>query len=77
MAHFFNAIRSALFVLFMAITVIPWALAVLVVSIFAKGNVVYWMCVGWLHHRDLGREGDLRRARAVARHREPARLRRS
>jgi 1-acyl-sn-glycerol-3-phosphate acyltransferase len=43
-----NAVRSAIFVLFMAITVIPWALSVLVVSIFAKGNVVYWMCVGWL-----------------------------
>ena len=43
-----NAVRSALFVLFLAVTVIPWALAVLVVSIFARGNVVYWMCVGWL-----------------------------
>ena len=48
MGMFFNAVRSVLFVLFMAVTVIPWALAVLVVSIFAKGNVVYWMCVGWL-----------------------------
>jgi 1-acyl-sn-glycerol-3-phosphate acyltransferase len=48
MGAFFNPIRSALFVLFMAVTVIPWALAVLVVSIFARGNVVYWMCVGWL-----------------------------
>ena len=48
MGHFFSAVRSALFVLFMAVTVIPWALSVLVVSIFAKGNVVYWMCVGWL-----------------------------
>mgnify|MGYP001102526852 CR=1 FL=1 len=48
MRHALNAVRSALFVLFMAVTVIPWALAVLVVSIFAKGNVVYWMCVGWL-----------------------------
>ena len=48
MASFFHAVRSALFVLFMAITVIPWALAVLVVSIFVRGNVVYWMCVGWL-----------------------------
>ena len=42
------ALRSALFVLFMAITVVPWALSVVVVSIFARGNVVYWMCVGWL-----------------------------
>jgi 1-acyl-sn-glycerol-3-phosphate acyltransferase len=42
------ALRSALFVLFMIVTVIPWALAVLVVSIFARGDTVYWLCVGWL-----------------------------
>ena len=48
MAQVFNALRSALFVLFMAVTVVPWALAVLLVSIVATGNVVYWMCVGWL-----------------------------
>src|ERR1700712_420042 len=48
MGMFFNAIRSAIFVLFMAVTVVPWALSVLVVSVFARGNVVYWMCVGWL-----------------------------
>jgi len=48
MGKLLNAVRSALFVLFLAVTVIPWALAVLVVSIFARGNVVYWMCVGWL-----------------------------
>ena len=44
----FNAVRSAIFVLFMAVTVVPWALAVVLVSIFARGNVVYRMCVGWL-----------------------------
>lgn len=48
MAMAFYAIRSALFLLFMAITVVPWALSVVVVSIFARGNLVYWMCVGWL-----------------------------
>ena len=48
MGAILNPIRSLLFVLFMTITVIPWALAVLVVSIFTRGNVVYWMCVGWL-----------------------------
>ena len=48
MGAFFNPIRSALFVLFMAITVVPWALAVLLVSIFVRGDFVYWMCVGWL-----------------------------
>ena len=48
MFTFFCAVRSALFVLFMAVTVIPWALAVLVVSVFARGNTVYKLCVGWL-----------------------------
>ncbi|MEO8806577.1 MAG: lysophospholipid acyltransferase family protein [Burkholderiaceae bacterium] len=48
MATYFYALRSALFVLFMAVTVVPWALAVLVVSIFARGNTVYRLCVSWL-----------------------------
>jgi D-glycero-D-manno-heptose 1,7-bisphosphate phosphatase len=48
LTHALNAVRSGLFVLFMVVTVIPWALAVLLVSVFARGNVVYWMCVGWL-----------------------------
>jgi 1-acyl-sn-glycerol-3-phosphate acyltransferase len=41
-------VRSFLFVLFMVVTVIPWATAVVIVSIFARGNTVYWLCVGWL-----------------------------
>ena len=40
--------RSLLFVLFLIGTVIPWALTVVVVSIFVRGNPVYWLCVGWL-----------------------------
>ena len=44
----FWSIRSFLFVLWMAITVVPWATAVLIVSIFVRGNPVYWLCVGWL-----------------------------
>ena len=48
MGAFLNPIRSVLFVLFMAATVVPWALAVLLVSIFMRGDTVYWMCVGWL-----------------------------
>ena len=48
MASLLNGVRSALFVLFMAVTVVPWALLVLIVSIFASGNTVYWLCVGWL-----------------------------
>ena len=48
MRNFFPAIRSLLFVLFLAVSVVPWALAVLVVSMFTRGNTVYWLCVGWL-----------------------------
>ncbi len=43
-----NALRSLLFVIWLAITVVPWALAVLVASIFVRGNRLYWMCAGWL-----------------------------
>jgi 1-acyl-sn-glycerol-3-phosphate acyltransferase len=42
------ALRSLIFVLFLAVTVVPWALAVLVLSIFTQGPRVYWACVGWL-----------------------------
>ncbi|MEJ6003949.1 lysophospholipid acyltransferase family protein [Paucibacter sp. AS339] len=42
------AVRSLLFVLFLIVTVIPWALAVLLISVFAKGDKVYWSCAGWL-----------------------------
>ena len=43
-----GAVRSALFVLFMAATVVPWALAVVICSAFLSGDKVYRMCVGWL-----------------------------
>ncbi len=48
MAALWHGARSVLFVLFMIVTVIPWALAVVLVSIFARGPVIYTMCVGWL-----------------------------
>jgi 1-acyl-sn-glycerol-3-phosphate acyltransferase len=41
-------LRSALFVLFLAVTVVPWALAVLVFSLFGSPTAIYWMCAGWL-----------------------------
>ena len=44
----FYALRSALFVLFMIATVVPWGTAVVVMSIFVRGSAVYWTCVGWL-----------------------------
>lgn len=34
--------------LWMAVTVVPWALAVLVASLFLSSDRVYWMCAGWL-----------------------------
>ena len=42
------AIRSFLFVLFLVITVVPWALAVVFASIFVRGTPIYWACAGWL-----------------------------
>jgi 1-acyl-sn-glycerol-3-phosphate acyltransferase len=42
------ALRSLLFTLWMATTVVPWAIAVLVYSIFVRGAPIYWLCAGWL-----------------------------
>ncbi len=50
LAHAFHALRSALFVLFLGVTVVPWALAVMLLSIFVRGNAVYWLCAGWLRN---------------------------
>ena len=41
-------IRSVLHLIWMALTVIPWALAVLVFSLFGTSTQIYWMCAGWL-----------------------------
>ena len=49
-----SALRSALFVLWLIVTVVPWALAVLLLSIFVRGDPVYWACVGWLRAAILG-----------------------
>jgi len=43
-----SVLRSAVLVLVLTATVIPWALAVLAISVFARGDRVYWACVGWL-----------------------------
>jgi 1-acyl-sn-glycerol-3-phosphate acyltransferase len=42
------ALRSALFVVFLAVTVVPWALVVLVMSLFVSSSTMYWGCAGWL-----------------------------
>jgi 1-acyl-sn-glycerol-3-phosphate acyltransferase len=34
--------------LWMCVTVVPWALVVIVTSLFLSPSRVYWMCAGWL-----------------------------
>jgi 1-acyl-sn-glycerol-3-phosphate acyltransferase len=43
-----SLIRSVLHLLFMGVTVVPWALAVLLAAPFLNSTRIYWMCVGWL-----------------------------
>ncbi len=43
-----NFIRSLLHLLFMVVTVVPWALAVVIAAPFMDSTRVYWMCAGWL-----------------------------
>ena len=43
-----NLIRSIVHMLWMAITVVPWAIAVLIFSLFGSSTQVYWLCAGWL-----------------------------
>jgi len=48
MSKFIAALRSALFVLWMAVTVIPWAVFSLVASIFIRGTPLFWFTTFWL-----------------------------
>ena len=41
-------LRSTLFVLWMVLTVVPFALAALALSLFVRGDPVYWVCIAWL-----------------------------
>ncbi|HEX7383194.1 MAG TPA: lysophospholipid acyltransferase family protein [Burkholderiaceae bacterium] len=41
-------LRSALFVAWMALTVVPFALAAMALSVFVRGDPVYRVCVAWL-----------------------------
>ena len=43
-----SAVRSLLFIVWLGLTVVPWALAVLLASIFLRGDPLYWMCANWL-----------------------------
>ncbi|MBL0917328.1 MAG: 1-acyl-sn-glycerol-3-phosphate acyltransferase [Hydrogenophaga sp.] len=41
-------LRSLLHIVVMVVTVIPWGLAVVLVSPFVSSTALYWMCAGWL-----------------------------
>jgi 1-acyl-sn-glycerol-3-phosphate acyltransferase len=43
-----HAVRSAIFVLWMAITVVPYGISVLIVSLFIRGHRLYWYTMVWL-----------------------------
>ena len=43
-----NLIRSWLHLIFMGVTVVPWALTALLASVFVSRTRMYWLCVGWL-----------------------------
>jgi 1-acyl-sn-glycerol-3-phosphate acyltransferase len=48
MSSAFYALRSALYLLFLVVTVIPFGTAVMVIALFTRGNLVYRTCVAWL-----------------------------
>jgi 1-acyl-sn-glycerol-3-phosphate acyltransferase len=48
MAYIFAFIRSLIHMLWMMLTVIPWAIFVIIASIFVSPTRMYWMCAGWL-----------------------------
>jgi len=54
MSKMIAALRSLLFVLWMAVTVIPWAVFSLVASIFLRGTPLYWFTTFWLRLAIIG-----------------------
>ena len=43
-----NFVRSTLHMLWMIVTVVPWATFVVIVSPFISSTRLYWICAGWL-----------------------------
>ncbi|ACB32488.1 phospholipid/glycerol acyltransferase [Leptothrix cholodnii SP-6] len=41
-------LRSFLYLLFLIVTVMPWAIVAVVASIGVRGTPLYWLCTGWL-----------------------------
>ena len=48
MARFIAACRSALYFVFLFVTIVPWATFAVLFSIFVRGARMYWVCAGWL-----------------------------
>jgi 1-acyl-sn-glycerol-3-phosphate acyltransferase len=48
MAYALAFLRSTIHMLWMMLTVMPWAMCVLVASLFMNSTRVYWLCTGWL-----------------------------
>ena len=48
MARPLAAFRSAIFFLFLVLTIVPWATVAVIYSIFVRGERLYWVCAGWL-----------------------------
>jgi 1-acyl-sn-glycerol-3-phosphate acyltransferase len=48
MRELFWSLRSALFVLWLAASVVPWAIISLIGSIFIRGTPLYWLTTFWL-----------------------------
>ena len=48
MAYLLAFFRSTIHMLWMMTTVMPWAMCVLVASLFMNSTRVYWLCAGWL-----------------------------
>ena len=49
-----SLLRSVLHMLWMLVTVVPWALFLLLASLFVRGDPVYWIGAGWLRASVLG-----------------------
>lgn len=41
-------LRSALYMAWLIVTVVPYAVMVLLASVFIRGRRLYWLCVGWI-----------------------------
>lgn len=48
MRNLFDALRSAVFILWMMVTVAPWGIMMLIVSIVVRGKPLFWVAAGWL-----------------------------